>query len=166
MGELIAKLGLDWRLLLAQVVNFGILVGVLTWAVYKPLLKVMAERRGKIERGLADAAAAQKKLEEFEVWKRDKLVEFQKQADAILVEANRQAEAFKQAAGRQATEQAAKIILQAKATIAAEKEQMLRELHTQLSELVVAAAGKVLTSQLTSEQHRRLVDAATAALKQ
>lgn len=166
MGELITKLGLDWRLLLAQIVNFGILVGVLTWAVYKPLLKVMAERRGKIERGLADAAAAQKKLEEFDAFQRVKLAEFKKQADAILAEANRQAEMFQQDATRQATEQAAKIIQQAKVTIAAEKEQMLRELQSQLSELVVTAAGKVLAHQLSSEQHRRLVDAATAALKQ
>src|SRR3989344_4681980 len=45
MSELIANLGLDWKLLLAQMFNFGILAFVLTKLVYKPLLKALKERQ-------------------------------------------------------------------------------------------------------------------------
>jgi len=164
MGELVTKLGIDWRLLIAQMVNFGILVAVLTWAVYKPLLKVMAERRGKIERGLNDAAAAQQKLHEFEGWKHEQIAEFKKQADAIIAEAVRLADVTKKEATTRAAEQATAIVQQAKVAIAAEKEQMMRELQRELSGLVVAAAAKVIPDQLTAEQHRRLVEQAAAAV--
>ncbi|MDD5109834.1 MAG: F0F1 ATP synthase subunit B [Patescibacteria group bacterium] len=164
MGELVTKLGLDWRLLLAQVVNFGILVAVLTWAVYKPLLKVMAERRGKIERGLSDAEKAAQQLKEFEGFKQEQLTAFKRQADAILAEASRLSDATKKEAAARATEQAAKIVQQAKVAIAAEKEQMLRDLQGELSDVVVAAAAKVIPGNLSSEQHRRLVEQAAGAI--
>lgn len=166
MSELVAKLGLDWRLLLAQAVNFGILLGVLTWAVYKPLLKVMGERQEKIARGLADAAAARQKVEEFEAWKREQLGEFRRRADAMLAEAVQLAEQTRKETARRAAEQAAAILQQATAAIVVEREQMLAELSGQLAELVVEAAGKVAGAHVTQEQHRRFLAAAIAALKQ
>lgn len=165
MGELVGKLGLDWRLLLAQVVNFGILVGVLTWAVYRPLLKVMGERRAKIERGLADAEAAQRKLQEFEAWKQEQLAAFRQRADAILTEATRLAEQAKKEAAQRASVQAEKILQQAKTAIAAEREHMVAELKNELAELVALAAGKVVSRHLSPAQHRELVAAAVSALK-
>lgn len=165
MGELVGKLGLDWRLLLAQAVNFGILVGVLTWAVYRPLLKVMHERRAKIERGLADAEAARRKIQEFEVWKQEQLAAFRQRAEAILAEAVQLAEQAKKAAAERASDQAAKIVQQAKTAIAAEREQMVAELKNQLAELVALAAGKVVSRHVSPAQHRELVDAAVSALK-
>lgn len=165
MGELVTKLGLDWRLLLAQVVNFDILLAILTWAVYRPLLKVMGDRQRRIEQGLTDADAAKRKLEEFERWKQEQLQEFRRQAEALLSEANAQAEATKREAVQRATEQAAKIVQQAKFAIAGEQEQMLVELRAQLADLVAQAAGKVIAGKLTREQQRQLVEEAAAALK-
>ncbi|TSC76212.1 MAG: F-type H+-transporting ATPase subunit b [Parcubacteria group bacterium Gr01-1014_31] len=167
MGDLVGKLGLDWRLLLAQAVNFGILLGVLTWAVYKPLLKVMEERRATIERGLNDAAAARQKLASFEAFQREQLQEFRKKADAMLAEATRLAEQTKKESAARAADQAAKIVQQAKLTITAEREQMFQELRGELADLVAAAAGKVVAARgVSAEQHRKLVDAAVTALKQ
>lgn len=165
MSELVGKLGLDWRLLLAQAVNFGILVGVLTWAVYKPLLKVMAERRATIERGLEDAEAARRKIEEFEVWKQEQLAVFRQRADAILAQAVQLAEQTKKETAQRASDHATKIVQQAKTAIAAEREQMMAELKNELAELVALAAGKVVRRHLSPAQHRELVDAAVSALK-
>lgn len=166
MDSLVGKFGLDWRLLLAQAVNFGILLSVLTWAVYKPLLKVMAERRAKIERGLTDATAAQQKLAAFESYQQEQLQAFRQRADAILVEAQRIAEQTKKEAATRAADQAAKIVQQATLAIAAEREQMVNQLRGELADLVVAAARKVVATQgASAAQHRQLVDAAIAALK-
>lgn len=165
MDELVAKLGLDWRLLLAQVVNFAILLAILSWAVYRPLLKVMNERRTRIAGGLATAAAASRQLQEFAAYQQQQLAEFRQQADAMLAEATQLAALTKKEAVRQATEQAATIVAQAKLTIAAERERMLQELRGQLADLVVVAAGKVVAGRVTPQQHTAFVEAAVAALK-
>ena len=47
--ELFAKLGIDWRLLIAQLVNFVILFTALTFLLYKPLIAALDKRRAKVE---------------------------------------------------------------------------------------------------------------------
>jgi len=53
--ELFAKLGIDWRLLIAQLVNFVILFTALTFLLYKPLIAALDKRRAKIAESLANA---------------------------------------------------------------------------------------------------------------
>lgn len=67
MGELFSQLGIDGKLLLAQGINFLVLLVVLTKFVYKPLMKMVEERRKKIELGVKGGEMAQaiiKKAEE------------------------------------------------------------------------------------------------------
>jgi len=75
MSELFSKLGIDWKLLIAQAVNFLILLTVLKFTVYKPLLGLLKKRKIKIEKGLEDARLSGEKLEEAELIKKDKLAE-------------------------------------------------------------------------------------------
>ena len=65
--EIFAKLGIDVRLFLFQVVNFSILLFVLHRFLYKPFLQILETRRKKIEESIAQAdavARAQKEAEE------------------------------------------------------------------------------------------------------
>ena len=55
MEEIIKTFHIDWKLLIAQAVNFAIVVFALYKFAYKPLLKTMNERTAKIEQGLKDA---------------------------------------------------------------------------------------------------------------
>ena len=59
MAELLSQLGIDGKLLLSQGVNFGIVLAVLTYFIYKPLVKILNERKTKIEFGLKGAAEAE-----------------------------------------------------------------------------------------------------------
>ena len=52
MQELFHSLGIDWKLLLAQGTNFLVVLIVLTFVLWKPLIRVLNERRKKIEAGL------------------------------------------------------------------------------------------------------------------
>ena len=58
MAELFAAFGINWKLLLAQGFNFGLLLLALWWFLYRPVLGMLDERRGVIEKGVKDAAAA------------------------------------------------------------------------------------------------------------
>ncbi|MEK7554807.1 MAG: hypothetical protein AAB518_02370, partial [Patescibacteria group bacterium] len=85
MSELIEKLGIDWKLLLAQGANFLIILAVLRFTLYKPLIRILAERRAKIDQGLRDAAQAGKRLGEVEVLGKERLATVEKEAVKIAV---------------------------------------------------------------------------------
>lgn len=86
MSELVHQLGLDWKLLLSQGANFLILLTTLTFLIYRPLSKMLEERRKKIEFGLAGAEEAERRLKEIDKEKDARLAEADKNALKILSE--------------------------------------------------------------------------------
>jgi F-type H+-transporting ATPase subunit b len=82
--EALANLGIDWKLLVAQVVNFAVVLLVLKRFAYQPMLKLLDERTAKIEKGLADAENAGKKLSEIEIQEKAILMEARTEAKRIL----------------------------------------------------------------------------------
>lgn len=91
MSELFSKLGIDWKLLIAQAVNFLLLLTVLRLTIYKPLLKLLKERREKIEKGLGDAKLASGRLQEAELMKTEKLAEADRASLVIISATERKA---------------------------------------------------------------------------
>ena len=84
MSELFSQLGIDFRLLLSQGANFFIVLILLTIFVYKPLLKILNERKAKIEFGLRGAKEAEERLAGIEELKRKKIIEAEKKALEIV----------------------------------------------------------------------------------
>src|SRR3989344_4480801 len=89
MSELLDTLGINGKLLIAQAANFLILLLILRWAVYKPLLKMMRERRERIEFGLKGAEEADRRLAEIETVRNQKLADADQQALALIAEAEK-----------------------------------------------------------------------------
>ena len=106
MSELFSQLGIDWKLLLAQGVNFVILLIVLTKFVYKPLIKIVEERRKKIELGVKGGEMAEKIIKQAEQDKVGIIQEADTQAVAIISEAEKNAQKKAQEIALQADERA------------------------------------------------------------
>jgi F-type H+-transporting ATPase subunit b len=83
MDGIIEAFHLDIKLIIAQLINFTIVLAVLYKLVYKPLLKTMNERTGKIEKGLKDAQESQAQLEKAEKTRDEKIKEAKKEARQI-----------------------------------------------------------------------------------
>ena len=66
MSSFISQFGIDWKLFLSQLVNFIIILIILTFFVYKPVLKVLKERNRKIKEGLDKAEEAGVRLKEID----------------------------------------------------------------------------------------------------
>ncbi len=66
MNSFISQFGIDWKLFLSQLVNFGIILVVLKFFVYGPVLKVLKERNKKIKEGLDKAEEAGVRLKEID----------------------------------------------------------------------------------------------------
>ena len=87
MNELFAAFGIDWRLLLINFFNFGLLLFLLWYFLYEPLTKMLEERRGVVTEGVHNAHRAQKALQEIEQSRIDMLAQASQEADAIVAQA-------------------------------------------------------------------------------
>ncbi len=65
-ASITTQLGIDWKLLLSQAVNFLLLLVILRIFVYKPILDILKKRREKIEEGIAKAKEADIRLKEVD----------------------------------------------------------------------------------------------------
>ncbi|MDA1334714.1 MAG: hypothetical protein O2794_01700 [bacterium] len=87
MSDLLHQLGIDWKLLASQGVNFLILLVALTYLVWRPLLNVMKDRRIKIEEGLKVTDEAEERLRSIDKLKEEKSVEADREALRVVTEA-------------------------------------------------------------------------------
>jgi F-type H+-transporting ATPase subunit b len=158
MSELLASLGIDWKLFLAQIVNFSILLFVLYKFAYRPVLKMLDDRTDKIEKGLADAEKSQKKLKEIETKEKEVLIEAKKQAKDIIKKAQEQAQANKEELVVVAREESDRIVQKAKKVAGEEKDKMVAEVKSEISELIVVAVEKIIDEKLDDVKDAQIID--------
>jgi len=86
MKDLIEQLGINWKLLISQAVNFFILLAILRIFVYKPVLNLIKNRTQKIEQGLVKAQEADIRLKEIDNIAKEKIKEAENSSMAIIKE--------------------------------------------------------------------------------
>ncbi len=84
MNQFLDQLGINWKLFLSQAVNFFILLTVLTFFAYKPLIKVIKERSKKIKEGLDKAEEADVRLKEIDEIGKGKIKEAEQKGIEII----------------------------------------------------------------------------------
>lgn len=87
MADLFRELGIDWRLLASQAANFIILLIILRAFVYAPLLRVLKERRARIEEGLAKADEVDKRLTNANEIAAAKMKEAEREGLSVIADA-------------------------------------------------------------------------------
>ena len=92
MSELFSAFGVNWKLLLIQAVNFGLLLAALTYFLYKPILKIIDERREKVAEGVRTAEAAAQRLAEAKEESDTLVGQAAKQAEGLVASARLRAE--------------------------------------------------------------------------
>jgi F-type H+-transporting ATPase subunit b len=155
--ELLNNLGINGKLLLAQIVNFVILLFVLYKFAYGPVLKMLEERTEKIEKGLKDAEASHKKLAEISEKEAAVLVEARKKAQEIIKKAEDSAVTQAQAIVTVAKEQTEKMLATAQKQIEQEKEKILLEVKSEVANLVVMATEKIIHEKLDMQKDQELI---------
>lgn len=161
---LIKALGLDWRILLAQLLNFAVLMWVLWRFAYKPVFKILEERRAKVNQGLDDAEIAATKLEEAELKNKQILLEARQEANKILEQAQAKAEQKQEEIIAKAEAEIAVIMEKERSKIASEKSQSLNQLKDEVSALVVLSLKKFLEDNLDEIKDQGIVERIVANL--
>lgn len=130
--------------MLAQLVNFAIIVFVLWYFVFKPLAAKMTERTNTIEKSLKEARQIADNLKDSEKQRQDAIQAARKEAEKIIASAQTLIASEKQQGLEVAKAEVKKAVAAGKQEIAKEKEKMIIEVKTQVADLVISAAGKIL----------------------
>lgn len=157
MEELIKTFHIDAKLMLAQLVNFAIVLFVLHRFAYKPVLKALNDRAKKIEQGLKDSEAASQKLSAITEQEKDVLKKAREEAQAVLARAEEQARKSKDEIAVAAKAQAERIMQDAQKRIEDEKVKMFAEVKGEIADLVVLAAGKILAEKIDPKKEGELL---------
>jgi F-type H+-transporting ATPase subunit b len=158
--EIATRFGVEWPLLIAQVVNFALVAFVLWRFAFKPVLATMDERNRKIQEGLQFAEASKQQLEETEKRQAAVLKEANEKAQAILAEARDQSTAYAEQQRAVTDRQMADLLARGQESIERERQKMLSDVRQEVARLVVLTTGKVLETELSDADKSRFNSAA------
>ena len=155
--DVLAKLGIEWKLLLAQVVNFLILLFVLRRYAYRPMLEFLEKRSKRIEQGLRDAKAAGEKLLSIEARERETLEKAREEASSVIARAREASEKVGAKILAESKAESERLLSEARKKLDGEREAMRAELKKELVGLVLLATEKVVGEKLKHAKDEDLV---------
>lgn len=144
MTALFAAFGIKGSLLLAQAVNFAVVLVALSYFLYKPINKVLAERQQLVAKGVEDANSAAEKLAGADAIATARVGEADKEADTIVKDARATATAERAKMLADAEARAAQVGADAEARATEEAAKTRRESEKEIARLAILAAEKVM----------------------
>ena len=165
MQEFITHFGIDWKLFLAQIVNFSVILFVLRKFAYQPILKMLTQRRETIEGGLEMRAQAEKNLKESDEMRNRTLQQAHTEAVAIVNRAELIGKEKQEDILKQTDVKVESIIGDARRVIEQEKEKMSDEVYRNAQDLVRASLTSVIGKMPVSERDNTLISEALRELK-
>jgi F-type H+-transporting ATPase subunit b len=150
------KLGLDWRILLAQTISFSIVFFVLWKYAYGPIFAMLQARREKIAEVLANAEKIKGDVARTEVERQKILTDAGEQANKLIEDARQAAARVREQETQKAIAAAEQIVTKAREAATQERAQMLAQLKREVGRLVVQTTATVTGKVLTSEDQQRL----------
>ncbi len=144
MNALLDQLGINWQLLLSQAVNFFILLIVLYFAVYKPLLKIIKERREKIEVGLQKAEEADVRLREIDNVGKEKIKQAEQESIKIISKTEEKARVLADDLQKKAEEKQKEVLAQIEKNKKLQEEEAKQQVLKGAGELVKKAIAKTV----------------------
>lgn len=156
--EGLAKLGISPAILLAQIINFVVLLGLLYLLAYKPIMRMLDERSRKVKESMdqTEYIKQQAILAEEETKKRIEAAS--KEGQEVITRATRTGEELRQQAQLEAKKDGEALITRARVEIQRERDEAIGELRREFADLTVMAAEKVIDRSLDKEAHRQLID--------
>ncbi len=145
------KLGIEYKLILAQLVNFTIIMFVLSKLLYKPILSMLEKRKKKIEEGLVLTEKMKVEEEKMEIRKAKMIAETKKEATVLIEESKVHAKDEAKQIIESAHKEADEIIEKGKLQAAEQKKMMQKEMQQEAIDLATGMAKRLLASAMTAE---------------
>ena len=154
------QLGINLPGLVAQLINFTVLLVVLRLFLYKPILGMLDQRSQRIRESLATADEVKEKADEAEREVQRKLDEARQEGQGIIAQAQQIANRVQEEGRQQAEADAQTLLERARSEIQLERDSAIAHLRREFADLTIAAAEKVIGQSLDKQAHQRLIDQA------
>jgi F-type H+-transporting ATPase subunit b len=152
------QLGINLPLLIAQVINFFVVLLVLRLFLYKPVLAMLDRRAQRVREGLEAAEQSQERATQAEQEVSQQLDQARQQGQALIAQAQEAANRIQEESRAQARRDAEALLERARSEIQLERDQAIGELRKEFADITVSAAEKVIGQSLDKQAHRRLID--------
>lgn len=151
-------LGINLPGLIAQIVNFLLLLTVLYLLLYKPVVKMLDQRSKRIQESLDQADRLKADTAKAEDQVKQQIDKAREEARGIVTQATQVADRVREEGRQQAKVEADAIVARARAEVRRERDDAIEELRRQFADLTVLAAERVINSSLDKDRHRRLIE--------
>ena len=158
MEALVTNLGLQVSTLLTQIGTFFILFGLLYMFAYKPVMKMLDERSGKIKESMEQTEYIKEQAVHAEEETKRQIEAASREGQEVIARAARTGEEVRQQAQQEARQNAETLIARARGEIQRERDDAIDELRREFADLTILAAEKVIDRSLDRETHRQLID--------
>ncbi|MCH8244484.1 F0F1 ATP synthase subunit B [Patescibacteria group bacterium] len=156
MSELFSNLGIDVKLLLAQTVNFLLVLWLLNRFVFKKVLKFLDERKEGIEKGVELTVRAEREIERIGEARKVAMGKARKLAEDLLMEGKSKGQVAQKEIVAEARATAEVLLKKAKEESERKKQDALKEAEVEMQKRAFFLAEKVLLRSLTKEDQERM----------
>jgi F-type H+-transporting ATPase subunit b len=144
--------------LLIQVVNFLILIALLSKFLFRPLTKFLADRAEGIEKSLTEARLAREAAAKAQEEYRSQILATQREAALLREQAQREVEAERQRLLKESREEAQRLVAEGKAQIEAETRRAKVSLRQEVIDLSLLVTERILGRTMTAADQNRLAE--------
>jgi F-type H+-transporting ATPase subunit b len=152
------QFGFNLSLFFSQTISFLIVAFLLQRFAYKPILKVLEQRRQDIANSVANAAQIKEQLAQAEITRHKIIADANVQAAKLIEEARAAASRVQEIETKRAIAAAEQIIVKARKAATLDHQRMFQDLRKEVGQLVVRTTAKIAGKILTIEDQKRLVD--------
>jgi F-type H+-transporting ATPase subunit b len=152
------NLGINPSTLIAQVINVVILFGLLYLVAYRPIMRMLDERSGKIKESMDNTERIKEQAERAEGEAAKRIEAAAKEGQEAIARAMRTGDEVRQEAQQKAKSEGEALIARARAEIQRERDEAIDQLRESFADITIEAAGKVIDRTLDKKAHRDIID--------
>ena len=151
-------LGINLSGLLTHLISFVILVGLLTYLLYRPVIRVLDQRSDRIRESLEASQRAQEEAAQSREEMQGQLEAARAQGQQMIAQAREVADRFREEELARAREEIAAERMRAESNIQRERDAAIEELRREFAGLAVVAAERVIRRSLDDSDHSVLIE--------
>jgi F-type H+-transporting ATPase subunit b len=156
VSELFGKFGVNWPYFIASCLNFLLVIWVLKRYAFGPIQQMLEQRRERIAEGEEKLKQIEKQLAESEATTAAAIAKASEDAVRMINEAKQGAAVFSEQKAQEAIAQAQQILAKAEVAAKADRDRLSLELKREFGRLVAATTAQVAGKILTPDDQRRL----------